>query len=165
MTQNRSGSNPFSQVFKFLKPAPRSMSSRTAKKRAARAAKLLNNLPKPTAKKKPGGSKASPYQAASITSNDSACACDAVKAIEGNRFLSRDIPVLPLQDCTSPNCTCSYTRYHDRRGFNGDRRAIASIAASQIQMNRQGKNSNHRNQTPGRRTVDGNAPESLESLL
>ncbi|MEH6589777.1 MAG: hypothetical protein V7746_05965 [Halioglobus sp.] len=164
MEKNSSGASTFSQVFKFFKPTPRSMSSRTAKKRAARATKMLADLPKPAQRKKTAGTKTRPFQAASITSNGSKCSCDAVKQIEGSRFLSREAPLLPLQDCTSPNCTCSYTRYRDRRGFNGDRRSIVSMAASQIRVQRQSKECISRSQTLGRRTSDVDELESLNNF-
>jgi hypothetical protein len=121
----------------------------------------MTKASKPALRKKTATTKITPFQAAAITSNDSKCACDAVKQLEGRRFLAREAPLLPLQDCTSPACTCSYTRYRDRRGINGDRRAIASVVASQIQVERQ-NGSNHRNQLQGRRTSDGD--ESLDIL-
>src|SRR5262245_14086958 len=44
-------------------------------------------------------------------------ACDAAKAREGFRFLSREAPRLPLKECTFPNCTCRYVHHADRRVF------------------------------------------------
>jgi hypothetical protein len=149
MEKNNSGLSPFNQIFKFLKPAPRSMKSRAPRKAAI--VKSVVKAPKPVNRKKSATVKTSPYQAAGITSNNSNCACEAVKQIEGIRFLAREAPILPLQDCTSPQCTCSYARYRDRRGFNGDRRAIAS----QRQGQRSGKVDNNRTLHDGRRTSDG----------
>ena len=42
-------------------------------------------------------------------------ACEAALAMQGERFLSRDAPLTPLQDCTAEKCTCKYVHYRDRR--------------------------------------------------
>ncbi len=42
-------------------------------------------------------------------------ACEASRALQGERFLSRDAPLTPLQDCTAEKCTCKYVHYDDRR--------------------------------------------------
>jgi hypothetical protein len=47
--------------------------------------------------------------------------CAPAKKIEGKRFLSTQAPVLPLKDCTRPDCTCRYVHHEDRRF--GPRRA------------------------------------------
>jgi hypothetical protein len=41
--------------------------------------------------------------------------------MEGQRFLSREAPQLPLKDCASASCTCRYQHHEDRR--RGPRRA------------------------------------------
>lgn len=42
--------------------------------------------------------------------------CRAVKALEGQRFLSQEAPSLPLATCTNPNgCACRYQHHTDRR--------------------------------------------------
>ncbi len=42
--------------------------------------------------------------------------CDAVQAIDGQRFLSREAPRIPLSDCAHPEtCGCTYQHYEDRR--------------------------------------------------
>ncbi len=56
------------------------------------------------------------------TSNSYACveirygrkACEAVQAIEGQRFLCAEAPRLPLQACDAA-CTCTYVHHADRR--------------------------------------------------
>jgi hypothetical protein len=49
-------------------------------------------------------------------------ACDAANALTGRRFLSKEAPRLPLEDCPSPEfCRCTYRHYSDRR--TGPRRA------------------------------------------
>ena len=65
------------------------------------------------------------YRAASILA--SRCACDAVKMVEGKRYLAAQAPKLPLLDCSAERCTCRYVRHEDRRGSQGDRRALYSL--------------------------------------
>lgn len=42
-------------------------------------------------------------------------ACDAVNAIQGTRFLSKEAPQLPLPECMSGDCRCTYEHFDDRR--------------------------------------------------
>jgi hypothetical protein len=51
---------------------------------------------------------------------DEAEACPSVMGLAGQRLLSTEAPLLPLIDCTSRECTCTYRHYIDRRG--GSRR-------------------------------------------
>ena len=68
----------------------------------------------------------SPYLATSI--NFRGCGCAAVQAVGNTRFLSSgNVPKLPLADCASTTCNCSYVRHEDRRTTQGDRRAPFSI--------------------------------------
>ncbi|HQR49572.1 MAG TPA: hypothetical protein PL152_09555 [Steroidobacteraceae bacterium] len=71
------------------------------------------NAPPPV--KKP----VNPWHAVSIVPG--ARACDAAKALRGQRFLSRGAPALPLKNCSIGSCTCRYEHYEDRR--KGPRRA------------------------------------------
>jgi hypothetical protein len=48
-------------------------------------------------------------------------ACAEARALQGQRFLSRDAPPLPLRNCGSAQCECRYEHYDDRR--KGNRRA------------------------------------------
>ena len=41
--------------------------------------------------------------------------CSAATALAGQRFLSNDVPLLPLKDCTAASCECSYQLMDDRR--------------------------------------------------
>jgi hypothetical protein len=41
--------------------------------------------------------------------------CDAVKRLEGKRFLSTEAPALKLPGCTADSCQCRYVHYEDRR--------------------------------------------------
>jgi len=51
--------------------------------------------------------------------------CEAVSVVEGLRFLGTEAPSLPLADCTSPQCNCSYLHHGDRRGSVLGRRIFA----------------------------------------
>ncbi len=48
------------------------------------------------------------------------CACSAVLELGSKRFLLNDVPRLPLQDCSQPECDCYYVNFDDRR--DDDRR-------------------------------------------
>jgi hypothetical protein len=68
----------------------------------------------------------SPFLATSIYIKG--CGCTAVKAVGNKRFLSSGfVPKLPLADCASTTCNCSYVRHEDRRTTQGDRRAPFSM--------------------------------------
>jgi hypothetical protein len=41
--------------------------------------------------------------------------CEAVKRLEGQRFLSTEAPTLQLHGCTADSCQCCYIHYDDRR--------------------------------------------------
>ena len=47
--------------------------------------------------------------------------CHEARALQGQRFLSREAPTLPLRNCTCETCSCLYQHYDDRRA--GVRRA------------------------------------------
>jgi len=57
----------------------------------------------------------------SVTIAPGVHACEAARALQRKRFLSREAPQFPLQDCSCSACTCRYEHYDDRR--NGQRRA------------------------------------------
>jgi len=42
-------------------------------------------------------------------------ACPQARALQGQRFLSREAPPLPLKNCGSSQCECRYEHYDDRR--------------------------------------------------
>ena len=43
------------------------------------------------------------------------CACSAVLELGSRRFLLNDVPMLPLQGCSQPECDCYYVNFDDRR--------------------------------------------------
>jgi hypothetical protein len=47
--------------------------------------------------------------------------CHEARALQGQRFLSREAPALPLRKCNCENCMCLYQHHDDRRA--GPRRA------------------------------------------
>jgi hypothetical protein len=42
-------------------------------------------------------------------------ACDAARALEGQRFLVKNAPALPLPGCTAAACACGFGKLSDRR--------------------------------------------------
>lgn len=65
-------------------------------------------------------SSASAFKAVAIVCDD-AIACPAARALDGKRFLGAEAPKLPLPDCTTDVCTCTFHHHPDRR--KGPRRA------------------------------------------
>jgi hypothetical protein len=63
---------------------------------------------------KPGLRRSTAWHAVSVVAGPSCC--EAARALPPTRYLSREAPRLPLPDCTSPACSCSYKHYVDRRG-------------------------------------------------
>ncbi|QFU24286.1 hypothetical protein FM038_020450 [Shewanella eurypsychrophilus] len=49
-------------------------------------------------------------------------ACQAVKELQGNHFLSQDAPSLPLTHCDALACQCHYKHSEDRRDEPQERR-------------------------------------------
>lgn len=41
--------------------------------------------------------------------------CHQARALQGQRFLSREAPSLPLKNCNCGSCTCHYEHHDDRR--------------------------------------------------
>ena len=85
----------------------------SAEKKTAKPKRQVNRPVKQAAKTTSPGKKSSEFHAVAIICNDSAC--DAAKALLGKRFLSDDVPRLPLDDCTSLACECQFRHYADRR--------------------------------------------------
>ena len=42
-------------------------------------------------------------------------ACEAARALEGQRLLSKEAPALPLPACTAAQCSCKFAKWSDRR--------------------------------------------------
>lgn len=111
------------QAVGILKPKPKPMKIRAQAARRATARQMKSTRPVHSPAQQ------YPHRAASISLEHCPNACEAVKEVQGLKFLIRKVPTLPLPDCTSPNCKCAYVRHKDRRGINGDRRALFSLGA------------------------------------
>ena len=58
-------------------------------------------------------------------------ACAAARELEGQRFLTREAPLLPLPECTAlHSCACKYRKWDDRR--QDSRRLVAGGISSQF---------------------------------
>lgn len=68
-----------------------------------------------------------PFQAVSVLSLGGGC--PAVESLGQRRFLVRESPLLPLQECTSRHCNCKYARHDDRRYDGRGRRLSTGVAA------------------------------------
>ena len=121
MNKTPRGSSLFPGVLNFFKHQPSKIKTQTVRKRSAR---VLAKGNKQAAPDEPGA-----YRSAEIQFQD--CACDAVKEMEGKRFLSREVPLIPLPDCTSSDCKCTYIRHKDRRDWSKDRRESFISQSSQ----------------------------------
>lgn len=64
------------------------------------------------------------YHAVSIKVQPAAC--EAAKAMSGHRFLSNAAPQLPLPDCDSPTCRCTFIHHKDRRSGKERRSPFAA---------------------------------------
>jgi hypothetical protein len=92
-----------------------------------------------------------PYRATSIVFDDAAC--DAVKALGRKRFLDRDrdVPKLPLKDCSNSQCSCKYAHHDDRRDSSEDRRHPSALKS---ELYERGSDPNRRQKKRGRRKSD-----------
>jgi hypothetical protein len=59
------------------------------------------------------------YRGVQIIAGDEGC-CRVARILAGQRFLSDEIPKLPLDQCDATECRCRYKLFHDRR--TGERR-------------------------------------------
>ncbi|MDH3514788.1 MAG: hypothetical protein OEM83_07970 [Gammaproteobacteria bacterium] len=62
-----------------------------------------------------------------VTIHIRADACPAVRVFASTKFLAKEAPRLPLENCTAPVCKCRYEHYDDRR-TEEDRRESADAA-------------------------------------
>lgn len=88
------------------------------------------------------------FRGVQLNPNNEDC-CEAVRASLGQRFLSDSVPMLPLPECDSGSCGCTYELFDDRR--TGDRRtgAVAHDLLNRLPL------VNRRNgRLPGRRQGD-----------
>lgn len=64
-----------------------------------------------------------PYRSVSIRPTKDSCA--SAKSLQGQRFLTREAPQLPLPNCGAVVCQCRYSRFDDRRA--DDRRSLHAV--------------------------------------
>ncbi|CAA0100932.1 Uncharacterised protein [Halioglobus japonicus] len=102
-----------SGIFGIFKSKPTKTSMKSAQRMRARVQQKHG--------KHCAGGQDSPYRAAEIVVKEGAC--DTAKALAGTRFLMREVPHIPVVDCVSRRCTCTYLHHSDRRNKDGDRRA------------------------------------------
>ena len=113
---------------------------------------LANLIRKPSTRSKttaaPAGVNKSQYRGVEIVANSRDC-CSEAKQIAGQRFLSNEVPMLPLGGCTAQSCRCTYELYDDRRT---DKRRVSDevfdIRSQLIDNDQRDRNKN------GRRVTD-----------
>jgi hypothetical protein len=76
---------------------------------------------------RPAARKSTEFHAVSI--QFSASACNAAKALSGQRFLATAAPTMPLPECDVANCDCHFAHHPDRRAKK-DRRSPFATAIS-----------------------------------
>jgi hypothetical protein len=54
-----------------------------------------------------------PYHGVSVHAGSPAC--EAIRRLEGTRFLKEATPLLPLAECDQQRCRCTYSHHEDRR--------------------------------------------------
>ena len=87
------------------------------------------------------------YRGAEIISATGAC--DAARLLTGVRFLSADVPLLPLNTCDQPgSCKCKYRHFDERRrGFRRENDDESTLIPG-------ARPSAERRKHPGRRESD-----------
>jgi hypothetical protein len=153
MKRTTKGTSIFSGARGLFQPKANKVKARSARKSSA---KVLTKQ-----KGQSNQAVAGSFRSAEIEFED--CACDAVKALGGQRLLLRNVPLLPVPDCDKPNCKCSYVRYNDRRLWSEDRRAFYSLKTSHYI---QGDSKERRKMQDRRTTQDAvaGASDSLEDF-
>lgn len=76
---------------------------------------------------RPAAKKNTEFHAVSI--QFAASACNAAKALGGERFLASAAPAMPLPECDAASCECHFAHHPDRRASR-DRRSPFATAMS-----------------------------------
>ena len=150
MSGTTQGTSLFSGVLGFFQSKPTKVKKRSARKSSTGVLSKKNKQVSRTSTAR--------FRAAEIEFDD--CGCDAVKAMQGQRFLVRDAPRLPVPDCDKPNCQCSYVRYNDRRLWSEDRRVFYSLKTSHYVQS----DNKERRKSQGRRAADESVGAESYSL-
>lgn len=112
---------------------------------------LANLIRKPSTRAKttaePAAVTKSQYRGVEIVANGRDC-CREAKRVAGQRFLSNEVPMLPLGGCTAKDCRCTYELYDDRRT---DKRRVSDevfdIRSELIDNDQRNRNKNGRRLT------------------
>jgi hypothetical protein len=73
--------------------------------------------------------------------------CHEARALQGQRFLSREAPALPLKNCSCANCTCLYQHHDDRRAGLRRARDIGVTIDGWIEVEQRAETSRGRRKT------------------
>jgi len=119
----------------------------TGHKRHRHYAKAVNQHADGT---KPHASQAHHFHSVSIV-NDGSC-CKQVETFSGKRFLSKDAPEIPMEECTMTHCQCRYQHHEDRRQIGNDRRVEYGVTRDLFGAFGE---QNRRDRPKGRRATDG----------
>ena len=95
-----------------------------------------------------GDTEKSKYRGVEVIGSHAGC-CEEVRAIAGKRFLSSEVPKLPLDGCDAGACDCSYKLFDDRRD---DVRRGSDVAFDMVGQYRE--HDNRSSTSSGRRTSD-----------
>lgn len=98
--------------------------------------------------KSAGSNSGSRYRGVQLNFSWPGC-CKAIRAVAGVRFLSHEIPTLPLAGCDVAECRCSYELFQDRR--TQARRAAEATPGITYQLRAWEE---RKNDLPGRRHDD-----------
>lgn len=90
------------------------------------------------------------FHSVSIVNNGSCC--EQIEALSGKRFLSKDAPEIPMEECTMANCQCRYQHHEDRRQLGNDRRVEYGVTRELFGAFGE---QNRRDRPKGRRATDG----------
>jgi hypothetical protein len=71
-------------------------------------------------------------------------ACQAALRLTGHRFLAKNAPALPLQDCAAERCACTFSKLPDRRTDARRLEHDGLSAAMFLTKNRRGKRDRRR---------------------
>ncbi len=82
----------------------------------------------PPAKPLPVATRALPRSYPGVAIRPHPNACDAAWDQKSKRYLTSDVPVLPLEGCDRTTCQCQYVEYSDRR--SGKARRATYVTAT-----------------------------------
>ena len=115
-----------------------------------RKTKKESTRPRPTRHQKKTTARNTRFHAVSV--HYAPDACEAVKNLEGRRFLSSAAPRIPLPECDAIQCKCRFKHHTDRRTGNDRRDAWGrsfSYPSTGQYPKEQRKGSDRRGRTPG----------------